>query len=45
VFDMLEDELGLRIECTADTIDVSDLGARHGAPESTCCVSTSAGGQ
>lgn len=25
LFDMLEDELGIRVECTADTIEISDL--------------------
>jgi hypothetical protein len=37
VFDTLEDELGIRVECTAGTIDVSDAHdnalRRHAAGE------------
>jgi len=45
LLDMLEDELGVRVECTANAIEVSDLRANQAQPSPTCCASISAGGQ
>jgi hypothetical protein len=46
LFDMLEDELGFRVECTADTIEVSDRKFGEANAESlTCCAGRSAGKQ
>jgi hypothetical protein len=45
LFDVLEDELGVRVECTANAIEVSDLRADQALPSPTCCASISAGGQ
>lgn len=52
LLDMLEDELGFRVECTADTVEVSDRRAGQGDPEApgpgpihTCYAGNSAGGQ
>src|SRR5262249_52818516 len=43
LFDMLQDELGIRVECTADTIEITDLGASWTESDPPRYASTSAG--
>jgi hypothetical protein len=43
LFDMLQDELDIRVECTADTIEITDLGVGRTESDPPRYASTSAG--
>jgi hypothetical protein len=45
VFDALEDELGIHVECTASAITISDRRPAQAAPQPTCYAGNSAGEQ